>query len=387
MTIDWDPLRRVVREHVAAGAVPGAVLAVSLGSETHLAAMGRAGGEPMRGDAVVRLASMTKPLIAALALVLAEDGVLSPEDRIDRWIPELADRRVLRRPDGPLDDTVPAERPITVDDLLTMRMGFGLHLDGPCPVLEEAAALGLGVGPPDPSSPLTPDEWIARFARLPLMYQPGTEWAYDLPFGVLGVLLARAARRPLDVLLDDRLLKPLGMADTGFTVPEHAGERLIPCLTRDEEGRLVPFDGTADSRWNTPPAFPDARGGLVSTAPDYLRFTRMLLSGGKADDGTRLLSPASVTAMTTDHLSPRRPRSSTDRTFLQGGWGYGVEVVTPDHGTGARTPRYGWGGGLGTVWYSFPDRDAAAVLLTQCLPPHAPMFDAFLAALYRTLDT
>lgn len=387
MAIDWDLLRSIVGGHVADGAVPGAVLAIDMGGETRVASVGEAGGKPMRGDAVVRLSSMTKPLIAALALMLAEEGLLSPEDPVERWIPELAERRVLRRPGGPLDDTVPAERPITVDDLLTMRMGFGFHFDGPCPALDEAASLGLGIGPPDPASPLTPDEWISRLARLPLMYQPGTEWTYDLAFGVLGVLLARAARRPLEALLHERLLSPLGMTDTGFAVPEHARERLIPCHTRDEQGRLVVFDGTDDSRWNSPPAFPDARGGLVSTASDYLRFARMLLADGKTSDGTRLLAPASITTMTTDHLDPRRPRSATTRTLLRdGGWGHGVEVVAPHHGTGARTLRYGWGGGLGTVWYSFPRRDAAAVLLTQCLPPPAPLFDAFLTALYRTLD-
>ncbi|WP_106396644.1 serine hydrolase domain-containing protein [Actinocorallia populi] len=381
MVIDGERLRSAVGAHVAAGTVPGAVLAVAAGGRTYAAAVGE-----MRGDAVVRLSSMTKPLMAALTLMLAEDGLLSTGDGIERWIPELADRRVLRRPDGALDDTVPAERPITVDDLLTMRMGLGLHFDGPCPVLEEASALGVGVGPPDPACPLTPDEWIARFARLPLMYQPGTEWTYDLAFGVLGVLLARAARRPLDVLLHDRLLRPLGMTDTGFTVPEHARDRLVPCLTPDERGGLVTFDGTDGSRWNTPPAFPDARGGLVSTASDYLRFARMLLDDGRAADGTRLLSPASITAMTTDHLDPP-PRSATARALLQGsGWGHGVEVVTPRHGTGARTRRYGWGGGLGTVWYSFPERDAAAVLLTQCIPPPGPLIDAFLSALYRALD-
>ncbi|GAA0960995.1 serine hydrolase domain-containing protein [Actinocorallia libanotica] len=380
MVIDGDLLRSTVGAHVAAGAVPGAVVAVASGGETQVAAVGE-----IRGDAVVRLSSMTKPLLAALTLTLVEDGVLATDDGIERWIPELADRRVLRRPDAALDDTVPAERPITVDDLLTMRMGFGLYFDGPCPVLAEAASLGLGIGPPDPASPLTPDEWIARFARLPLMYQPGTEWAYDLAFGVLGVLLSRAARQPLDVLLRDRLLQPLGMADTGFAVPAHAGDRLIPCLTRDEQDRLVTFDGTDDSRWNAAPAFPDARGGLVSTAADYLRFARMLLAGGRADDGTRLLSPASVATMTTDHLgSP--PRSPTVRALLQdSGWGYGLEVAS-HHGSGAPIRRYGWAGGLGTLWYSFPDHDAAAVLLTQCLPPPAPLFDAFLSALHHALD-
>jgi CubicO group peptidase (beta-lactamase class C family) len=248
-----------------------------------------------------------------------------------------------------------------------MRMGFGFVFDEPCPTLELAAAAGLGIGPPDPANPLTPDEWIARFAELPLLRQPGADWMYDLAYGVLGVLIARAAGRPLDDLLYERLLAPLGMTDTGFTAVDPA--RLIPCYTN--EGAV--FDPVANSRWTNRPAFPDPRGGLVSTARDYLRFADMLLLGGVTDDATRLLNASSVTAMTTDRLA-----KPADSVFLTAGaWGYGVEIVPAE-------ARYGWGGGLGTTWYSYPDRDLAVVLLTQCLPPPEPLVNAFWSTLHST---
>jgi CubicO group peptidase (beta-lactamase class C family) len=361
------PLRAAVKAHL--GAAPGAVLGISQGNDTHVEAVGSAtpdGRTPLSADALFRISSMTKPLVAALALMLVEDGVFRLADPIERWLPELANRRVLRSLGG--TETVPAERPITVDDVLTMRMGFGFVLDQPCPTLERAARAGLGIGPPDPANPLTPDEWIARFAELPLLHQPGADWMYDLAYGVLGVLIARAADRPLDDLLHDRLLAPLGMTDTGFTADP---TRLIPCYTN--EGAL--FDPVENSRWTNRPAFPDPRGGLVSTARDYLRFADMLLLGGVTEDATRLLNGRSVTAMTTNRLGRR-----TDSVFLTAGaWGYGVEIVPAER-------RYGWGGGLGTTWYSYPDRDLAVVLLTQCLPPPEPLVNAFWSTLHSTLQ-
>jgi len=318
---------------------------------------------------------MTKPLVATLALLLVEDEILALDAPVDRWLPELADRRVVRRLDSPPDDTVPAARPITVDDVLSMRMGFGFVFDGDCPTLGLAAAAGLGIGPPEPANPVKPDEWIARFAELPLLHQPGADWMYDLAYGVLGVLIRRAAGRPLDDLLRERVLEPLGMHDTGFV----ARDRLVPCYTLDDHGDRVLLDGVDDSRWAHRPAFPDPRGGMVSTAADYLRFARMLLGGGPP-----LLRPASIDVMTSNRLGPELGTSASARVFLSGGgWGYGVEVVTPAHG--ARITRYGWGGGLGTTWYSFPDRDLAVVLLTQRLPPAEALIDSFWRTIHEMI--
>ncbi|MEV8374848.1 serine hydrolase domain-containing protein [Kribbella sp. NPDC056861] len=371
-----DLLESVTQE-IKSGDVPGAVLAVSSGSDQWLTAVGSEapGGAELRTDAVFRISSMTKPLTAALTLKLAEEGVLALSDPVDRWIPELADRRVLRTLDGPLDDTVPAEQSATVEDLLLMRLGFGFAFEvEKCPVAERAIGDGLGMGPPLPSAiQHSPDEWIRRFAELPLMEQPGKHWRYELAYAVLGVLLARATSTPLPQLLSARVLKPLGMNDTGFTVPEQARDRLIPSYVGTEDG-IALFDPVDGSDWLNPPVFPHAGGGLVSTATDYLRFARSLL-----DDGG-LINAASRAAMTRDHLTAEQRNGPSAGIFLDGeGWGYGVQVRDQP----GLPARYGWGGGLGTTWYSYPEHGVSAVLMTQHLPPSLPVLTAFT----NSLDT
>ncbi len=364
-----ERLTAEIRRAVEAGVVPGALVGLRHRGETTVEAIGTTapdGEQPLGGDAQVRISSNTKPLVAALTLLLAEDGLLGLQDPVERFLPELAARRVLRRVDGDLDDTEPARRSITVEDLLTMRMGFGWVFECECPAVGRATELELGFGPPDPMGPPPPDEWIARFATLPLLEQPGSVWRYELGFAVLGVLLARAAGRPLQQIITDRLLAPLGMTGTGFVADP---DRLVPAFARQADV-LVPFDGVADSRWASSPRFADGRGGLVSTAGDLLRFAGMLL-----DDGAGLLSASAVTAMTTDQLTPEQRTGPSAATFLDGGgWGYGVGVTETPAGR-----RYGWGGGLGTLWYSWPEHDLAAVLITQVLPPSAELFNAVTA--------
>lgn len=336
------------------------------------------GGAAMDNDALVRISSNTKPLAAALTLALADDGTLSLDDPVERFVPELCDRRVLRRLDASLEDTLPAERPATVEDLLTMRLGFGFVFDRACPALSAAADAGLGIGPPDPSVRLTSDQWIARFAELPLLEQPGAVWRYDLAYATLGVLLARAGDRPLEELLRERVLGPLGMVDTSFTAPPG---RLPASYTVGESG-LVLFDDAEHSRWTTAPMFQDARGGLVSTARDLLRFAAALQDGGGG-----VLSPEAVAAMTRDHLTPEQRRTPSAVAFLGGsGWGYGVQVLTAEHDPSVQRPRYGWGGGLGTLWYSWPEQRTAAVLLTQVLPPSRELIAAFTSGVETLLD-
>lgn len=372
-----DRLLDVVRPFI--GEVPGAVVGIVRDGSMSVGAVGSTdldGGEPLRGDALVRISSNTKPLVAVLALSLVEEGVLALADPVERLVPELADRRVLRHLDGPLTDTVPADRPVTVEHLLTMQLGFGFVFEADCPAVSAAAQAGLGIGPPDPSVPLDPDTWIEQFAALPLVEQPGTVWRYDLAYAVLGVVLARGAGRPLDELLRDRLFDPLGMTDTAFVAPSG---RLVPSFAVGEAG-LVLFDSSSDSRWSLPPSFPDARGGLVSTAADMLRFAGALLDGGGG-----VISPAAVRAMTTDRLTPHQRGGASAQVFLDGsGWGYGVQVVPARDGSAAR---YGWGGGLGTLWCSWPDLRGAAVLLTQVLPPPAGLVAAFVDGAERVLTT
>ena len=380
--------------HVERGEVPGLVTLVYRRGEAHADAIGaRAfGGNPMRRDTIFRVSSLTKPVAAAAAMVLVEDGRLRLDEPVDRLLPELADRRVLRRLDGPLDDTVPAKRPIMLRDLLTMRMGFGFIMGPPeaYPILAAAEEQRLGMGPPKPATPHEPDEWIRRFATLPLMHQPGEQWMYEMGFAVLGVLISRASERPLEAFLRERIFGPLGMEDTGFYVPPEKLDRLATCYrTNPETGALEPYDGAEDSQWSRPPAFPDARGGLVSTADDYLAFGRMMLDGGE-HAGERILSRLSVELMTTDHLTPEQ-RASSDSVLVflgERGWGFGLSTIPGDDAAAATPGRYGWEGGLGTSWSSDPTEDMVGILLTQRLAsPGSPRIDLdFWATVYGELD-
>jgi CubicO group peptidase (beta-lactamase class C family) len=196
-----DRLIAAIRPFVDAGVVPGAVVGLRDGGVAIVDALGSAtpdGEDLLRVDAQVRISSNTKPMLAALTLLLAQDGVLGLADPVDRFLPELADRRVLQRVDSPLDDTEPATRPPTIEDLLTMRFGFGWMFESDCPAVDRATELELGFGPPDPQGLPPAEDWIARFAQLPLLEEPGSVWRYELAFAVLGVLVVRAARRPLD---------------------------------------------------------------------------------------------------------------------------------------------------------------------------------------------
>ena len=380
--------------HVERGEVPGLVTLVDRRGEAHADTIGaRAfGGNPMRRDTIFRVSSLTKPVAAAAAMVLVEDGRLRLDEPVDRLLPELADRRVLRRLDGPLDDTVPAKRPITLRDLLTMRMGFGFIMGPPddYPILAAAEEQRLGMGPPKPATPHEPDEWIRRFATLPLMHQPGEQWMYEMGLAVLGVLISRASERPLEAFLRERIFGPLGMEDTGFYVPPEKLDRLVTCYrTNPETGALEPYDGAEDSQWSRPPAFPDARGGLVSTADDYLAFGRMMLDEGE-HGGERILSRLSVELMTTNHLTPEQRASSGSVPVFLGerGWGFGLSTIPGDDAAVATPGRYGWEGGLGTSWSSDPTEDMVGILLTQRLAsPGSPRIDLdFWATVYGELD-
>ena len=309
---------------------------------------------------------MTKPILAAATMMLVEQGKLGLDDPVDTWLPELANRRVLRRVDGPLDDTVAARRPITLDDLLTFRMGFG-HLfepnfdppfDPPFPIVKAADALQLVLGPPDPRTPHASDEWIRRFGTLPLMYQPGERWHYNAGSLVLGVLLARVAGQPLGDLFRTRIFDPLGMRETGFWLPAELTRRLPSYYLNDVERPVSTPD-----EWSRPPVFPSGAGGLVSTVDDFLAFARMLLSNG-VHDGKRLLSERSVELMTTNHLTPEQMAGAGP--ILGGrGWGFGVGVVTEPDAAWPVPGRYGWSGGYGTTWFNDPHRGIVAIAMTQ----------------------
>jgi CubicO group peptidase (beta-lactamase class C family) len=362
----------VMAGYVERGEVPGLVTLVSRRGEAHVDAIGtQAIGDssPMRRDTIFRISSMTKPIIAVATMILVEECKLRLDEPVDRWLPELADRQVLRRLDGPLDDTVPAKRPIAVRDLLTFRMGFGQMMAPPdtYPILQEALEQQIGMGPPSPSSMPAPDEWMRRLGSLPLMHQPGEQWMYNTGSDVLGVLIARASGQPLETFLRERLFEPLEMRDTGFSVPEASLDRLATSYWTDPaSGKLTVYDEARGGQWSQPPAFPSGAGGLVSTIDDYLAFGQMMLSQGKHGN-ERILSRLSVELMTTDQLTPEQKAApSLISGFLDGhGWGFGVSVVTRRDDIAAVPGRYGWDGGLGTSWYSDPREEMVIILMTQ----------------------
>jgi CubicO group peptidase (beta-lactamase class C family) len=302
-------------------------------------------------------------------MILVEECKVRLDEPVDALLPELAERTVLKRLDGPLDDTVPAIRPITTRDLLTFRMGFGQMMAPPdaCPILKAASELQIGMGPPSPSTMPAPDEWVRRLGTLPLMHQPGEQWMYNTGSDVLGVLIARASGQPLEAFLRERLFEPLGMKDTGFSVPAASLDRLVTSYwTNFETGELVVFDEAEGGQWSREPAFPSGAGGLVSTIDDYLAFGQMMLSQGK-HGAERILSRLSVETMTTDHLTPKQKAVSglVPGYFDSHGWGFGVSVVTRRDDVAAVPGRYGWDGGLGTSWYSDPREEMVTILMTQ----------------------
>ena len=367
-----ERMRRVLESYVERGEVAGVVTLLERRGETHSSAFGYKGierREPIGTDTLFRIASMTKPITAVAALILVEECRLRLDDPVDALLPELANRRVLKRIDAPLDETEPARRPVTLRDLLTFRLGYGL-LVGPqdrYPIQKEA--IRLAIGGLKPRTPYTPDEWLRRFATLPLMYQPGERWLYHMGSDVLGVLIARASGQPFETFLRERIFEPLGMRDTSFTVPPEKLDRLSSCYELDSRtGRLRLYDEARESQWSQPPPFPSGGGGLVATLPDYLAFGRMMLHQGRYAGG-RILARTTVEAMTTDQISPGQKAVSD---FFPGfwdnaGWGLGVSMIRHRDSGSASPGQFGWSGAYGTMWVSDPREELVAILMIQRL--------------------
>jgi CubicO group peptidase (beta-lactamase class C family) len=369
--------------HVESASMPGLIALVAHDGHVDVEVIGTRtfdDARPLERDAIFRIASLSKPIAAAVAMMLVDDGTLRLDEPVDRLLPELADRRVLRTIGSVLDDTVPAQRPITVEDVLSFRLGFGCIMAPPDTYPIQTAEVDLQLmtlGPPWPPTSAGNDEWIRRLGTLPLMEQPGAQWRYNTGAQVLGVLLERAAGRPLEAVLRERLFDPLGMVDTSFFVPAGKRDRFTTAYAPDpESGELHVLDRNDEtSWWAQPPAMPNAAGWLVSTIDDYWAFASMMAAGG-VHRGERLISEESFRALTTDRLTPAQREGAT--LFLgEGGWGLGMG--TPADGRGG----FGWEGGTGTTWRTDPARGLTGILFTQraMTSPEGPtVFTDFWAA-------
>jgi CubicO group peptidase (beta-lactamase class C family) len=363
------PLEELLARYLALGTINGAVALLGRDPDVEVVSVGvaSAGGGAMPIDAIMRIQSMTKVItsIAALRLVAGgstrgatPDPPLSLDQSVVKWLPELANRRVLRDPTGPLDDTVPASHDITLRHLMTNTSGYGIAVTE-SPLQRAMADNGTEVGAEPP--PIGADEWVARLAELPLAFQPGEGWRYHHSYALLGVLLARLTGRPLDEHLAEDVFGPLGMTDTALSVPESKLERL-PAAYRHGEDGLVEVEPAGGGFYAGPPPFDVSHGELVSTVSDFHRITRLLVNRGRVDGTGEFLPAALVDELTRDQV----PASSkTPDSFYPGfwdgmGWGFGVAV----HIDGPHRGRYGWSGGQGTDFFVDPD-GTVGILLTQ----------------------
>ena len=381
----FESVQQSLERTVAEGYAPGIVAGIRHRGETKYLVTGRysfdPASPPMTAETPFRVASLGKLVAGALSTMLLDEGVFALEDPIDRWLPEFAEPRVLASPDAPLDDTVPAHRPITVRDLLTMTAGFAFPF--PETALTRAMSdAGVATGPVP--AQVTPDDFAARLGALPLVRQPGERFAYDTAADVLSILLARASGGTLGDLVRTRIADPLGLASTAFFVPGP-----LPTPYRVREGELGSGAEAADtntpadlevaeglvSAFEHPPLMESLRGGLVSSVPDFLRFLTAI-------DDDELLTRDQRIRMTSDHLTDDQRIGLADMGGPGYGWGWqiGVDLIPRPGATidadafravalaqePWRSPgRWGWAGGTGTSAYVDPDRDLVAAVFTQ----------------------
>ena len=384
-----------LRRHVDSGRLPGLVALISRREVEHADAIGTLafdGTAPMRRDTIFRLASVTKPITAVAAMVLVEECTLRLDDPVDAFLPELANRRVLRTIDSELDDTVPAKRPITVRDLLTYCSGYGevAFLSPTCPLQRALidARLPLSAW----TFPGTPDEFMQCLGRLPLAHQPGERWLYHMSANILGVLIARASGMPLSAFMRNRIFEPLGMSDTGFMVPEAQIDRVATCYKTDpESGEITVLEEARSDRLAQPCEFESGAGEqFVSTADDLLAFGRMMLNRGVYRN-ERILSRPSVELMTTDQLTVEQKAASPffENFWDSRGWGLGLSIVTRRDAVAGVPGRFGWDGAFSTSLYVDPREQMVGVLMAQCRPGALrlpPVVLDFWTSTYQAID-
>jgi CubicO group peptidase (beta-lactamase class C family) len=351
MTTQFDPVWRSVEDAVESGRAPGIVAGIRHEGVTEIFAAGVltvGSSEAMTTETPFRITSLSKLLLGALAASMMSDGVFGLEDPVDNWLPELASPRVLVRPDGPLDETVAAERPITIRHLLTLTHGLGVIFEE-TPLSNAMFDAGVAAGAIPPQ--LSADAYLAAVGGLPLAHQPGERWMYNMGCDILSALLPRIAGTSLLDLLTTRIFEPAGMTGTSFSSTGLPTEYIATSNGIEEVEEIKGV-------FEKDPPFESLAGGLVSTVPDYLKFLSALADGRLIPDDLR-------TAMTSDQLTPAQHEGNDWLLGRARSWGWEVGVVTSGTKPGACVGSYGWTGGTGTSAFVDPSNDVLGAVFTQ----------------------
>ncbi len=395
-----ERMHQVLSGYVERKELPGLVALVSRHDDVHVETLGtmffknKSFGDPaaMKRDTIFRIASITKLITAAAAMILVEHCKLRLDDSIDPWLPELANRRVLKSISSEIDDTVPALRAITVRDLLTYRMGFGSVMAPPdtYPIQKLIREYRIGGdGPMLPSQAPAMDEWLRKLGSLPLLAQPGERWMYHVSGDALGALIARVSRQSLGTFLREHIFDPLGMKDTAFHVPPEKIDRLPAFYFFNRQtNKLDFFDDVASSAWRSEPPSESGGGGLVSTIDDYFAFSRMMLNKGR-HGGEQILSRATVDLMTSDQLTPEQRAGAEIFFGTHSSWGLGMAVDIRRNEIFHTPGRFGWTGGFGTTAYIDPAQGMIGILFTQRLmdsPEPPKVFTDFWTLVYGAME-
>jgi CubicO group peptidase (beta-lactamase class C family) len=371
---------QVFKQDIDQSKIPGAVVMIArkgrLAYAESFGFQNREKGTTMAKDAIFRAYSMTKPLVSVAAMTLVEDGTIQLADPVSKWRPEFKDLMVsVPRVDALGQATyglAPVDRQPTIQDLLRHTAGLTYGEFSGNRLVKEAYTRA-GLFKPDfdyNTTDLTPAEFVERIAKSPLAHQPGTTWEYSLAVDVLGRVVERASGKRLGDYMNERLFKPLKMADTAFFVPADKLSRLAEPLAKDPvSGNPFRFLDVSQ-----PPKNDSGGAGSVTTAIDYLRFAQAMLNGGKLDDA-RVLSRTTVALMTSDHLGDRIKPTVTPGVLLLGvdGYTFGLGFTVRSQAGIAAVPgsqgEFMWGGYGGTYFWVDPKEELAVVMMMQHAGP------------------
>jgi CubicO group peptidase (beta-lactamase class C family) len=390
-----DRMHQVLSGHIERKEMPGLVALVSRHDDVHVETLGTMSfghPAPMKRDTIFRIASITKPITAVAAMILMQECKLRLDDSIEPWLPELANRRVLKSIASDIADTVRALRAITVRDLLTFRMGFGsvMAMPNTYPIQKLIREYRIGGdGPPRPAQAPGTEEWLQKLGSLPLLAQPGERWMYHVSSDVLGVLIARVSGQSLGTFMRQRIFDPLGMRDTAFRVPPEKIDRLPACYSFNRQTKTLEiYDDVANSAWRPEPPFESGGGGLVSTIDDYFAFSRMMLNKGR-HGREQILARGTVELMTSDQLTPKQRAGSEIFFGTHSSWGLGMAVDIGRNEIYHTPGRFGWTGGLGTTAYTDPAETLIGILFTQRMmdsPEPPKVFTDFWTLAYGAME-